>query len=141
MDPSLIAYVFNSSFANLDAWVRFGRVPPRAPPLALVASPNRLPPDQAFETDELGNAKGGVRTPYVDVPTARWVGAKSGPFVCLFHGYKFPFNTAQLKSLYSTHQEYVAKVRASVTDLVNAHWLTRQDGERIITAASAPPVP
>ena len=56
-------------------------------------------------------------------------------------GYREPFNAAQLKSLYPTHQEYVAKVRASVTDLVNARWLTRQDGERIITAAAAAPVP
>ena len=65
----------------------------------------------------------------------------SGPGICELWGYREPFDAAQLESLYPTHEEYVAKVRASVTDLVAAHWLTRQDGERIITAASAARVP
>ncbi|MFL6606485.1 MAG: alpha/beta hydrolase domain-containing protein [Steroidobacteraceae bacterium] len=134
-------YVFDAAWMNLDAWVRFGRLPPRAPPLALVASPSPLPPDQAFETDELGNAKGGVRTPYVDVPTARWVGAKSGPFVCLFHGYKFPFDSTRLRQLYGTREGYVKSVETSVKSLVTQRWLTPADGNSIIRDAQRTNLP
>lgn len=128
-------YVFNAAWMNLDAWVRLGRVPPRASPLTLVSSPNPLPPDQAFEVDEFGNAKGGVRTPYVDVPTARWVGAKSGPFICLFHGYKVPFDGARLRQLYGTQEGYVTSVKTSVKSLVTQRWLTPTDGGRIVEDA------
>ena len=131
-------YVFDAAWMNLDAWVRLGRLPPRAPPLALVASPSPLPADEAFEVDDSGNAKGGVRTPYVDVPTARWVGAKSGPFVCLFHGYKFPFDGTRLRQLYGTRAGYVKSVATSVKSLVTQRWLTSVDGDSIIRDAQRP---
>ena len=65
----------------------------------------------------------------------------SGPGVCELWGYREPFAAAQLKSLYSTHDEYVSKVRESVAGLVAARWLTPGDGDRIIAAASAVRVP
>ena len=126
-----VRYVFDAAWANLDAWVRERRPAPRAAPLELKASPTTLPPEEAFVVDGNGNAKGGVRTPYVDVPTARWVGAKSGPFICLFHGYKFPFDGAKLQQLYGSRAGYVKSVRASVTSLVTQRWLTAADGAKI----------
>lgn len=132
-----VRHVFDAAWQNLDAWVRQGRPAPHAVPLDLRASPVPLPPDQAFVVDERGNAKGGVRTPYVDVPTARWVGAKTGPFICLFHGYKFPFDRVQLIKLYGNHAGYVAAVRASVGKLVEERWLTPAGGEQIVQEAQA----
>jgi alpha/beta hydrolase family protein len=132
-----VRYVFDAAWANLDEWVRERRPAPRAAPLELKSSPAALPPDEAFVVDHNGNAKGGVRTPYVDVPTARWVGAKSGPFVCLFHGYKFPFASARLQQLYGSHAGYVKSVRASATSLVRQRWLTPADGEQIVHEAEA----
>jgi hypothetical protein len=132
-----VRYVFDAAWANLDDWVRARRPAPRAAPLELKASPTALPPDEAFVVDRNGNAKGGLRTPYVDVPTARWVGAKSGPFVCLFHGYKYAFDDARLRQLYGSHTGYLKSVRASVTSLVTQRWLTPSDGERIVQEAEA----
>jgi hypothetical protein len=131
-----VRYVFDAAWANLDAWVRERRPAPRAAPLELKAGPAATaPPDAAFVVDDSGNARGGLRTPYVDVPTARWVGAKSGPFVCLFHGYKFPFESARLHQLYGSQTGYVNSVRASVTSLVTQRWLTPADGAKIVQEA------
>ncbi len=82
-----------------------------------------------------GNAKGGVRTPYVDVPTARWVGAKAGPFRCLFVGYKIDFDDAKLRSLYKNPDDYLTKVRASAARLERERWLTPADAAEIVREA------
>ncbi len=136
-----VRYVFDGAWANLEEWVRSGRPAPHAAPLELESGATSLAPDEAFVVDQFGNAAGGARTPYVDVPTARWVGAKSGPFVCLFHGYKFPFDAVRLRQLYGSHAGYVKAVRASVKALVVERWLTPSDGERIIEEAEGADVP
>ena len=136
-----VRYAFDAAWHNLNDWVRSGIAPPHGMPLELNPSAAPLPPDQAFIVDDFGNAKGGVRSPYVDVPTARWVGAKSGPFVCLFHGYKLPFNREQLQRLYPTHADYVAAVRASASALTRQKWLTSADGSAIIREAQAAQIP
>ncbi|HEY6926112.1 MAG TPA: alpha/beta hydrolase domain-containing protein [Steroidobacteraceae bacterium] len=134
-------YVFDAAWANLENWVRSGKAPPHARPLELKSGSSRLSPGEGFVVDQHGNAKGGVRTPYVDVPTARWIGAKSGPFVCLFHGYKLPFDATRLRQLYGSHPSYVKLVRASVQSLVAQRWLTPADGEEIVHEAEGADLP
>ena len=130
-----VRYVFDAAWANLDEWVRLRRPAPHGVPLELQSSSSPLPPEKMFVVDQSGNAKGGVRTPYVDVPTARWVGAKTGPFICLFHGYKFPLEAAQLRQLYGSHGGYVKLVAASVKSLLAQRWLTSTDGDSIVREA------
>lgn len=137
-----VRYLFNGAWRNLDNWVRRGVVPPRGEPLELKRDVTAsFVPDQAFVEDEHGNAQGGVRTPYVDVPTARWVGAKSGPFRCLFYGYKIMFDAARLKALYGTHADYVTKVKASAAALESQGWLTPSDAAAIVREAEHARVP
>ena len=136
-----IRYVFNAAWRNLDDWVRRGVAPPRASRLELKVKPGEaFVPDAAFVEDAFGNAKGGVRTPYVDVPTARWVGAKAGPFRCLFVGYKIELDRARLRSLYKDPDDFVNKVRTRTTELERQRWLTRADAAEIVREAerSAP---
>lgn len=136
-----VRYVFDAAWRGLDAWVRHGVSAPHGERLELKASATPLAPDQAFEVDAEGNALGGVRTPYVDVPTARWIGARSGPFVCLFRGYKYDFSPAELKRLYSTHDAYVSKVAADAVKLQNTRWLTPTDAVAIVREAQQANVP
>jgi hypothetical protein len=131
-----VRYVFNAAWRNLDEWVRKGIPAPHGVPLELRPEASKtFLPDAAFVEDPLGNARGGVRTPHVDVATARWIGAKSGPFRCLFYGYKLPFDAQKLKSLYGNRSGYVAKVRASVAELQSQRWLTVTDGAAIVREA------
>jgi hypothetical protein len=158
-----VRYVFDAAWRLLDNWVRNGVLPPHGAPLelkpeyanrVLVEYANRVlvldeldaayrsfVPEQAFVVDAYGNAKGGVRTPYVDVPTARWVGAKRGGFGCFCDGYKYPFEKAKLKSTYGDHAAYVAKVRASASALEAQHWLTPADSQAIVKEAERAQVP
>ncbi len=128
-------YVFDAAWRSLDRWVRDGVPAPRAARLVLKAEVQPFSPEGSFETDADGNAKGGARTPTVDVPTARWIGSKTGPFVCLFQGYKHPLGRERLTALYPTHAAYVANVRASTARLVAQRWLTPEDAAEIMQEA------
>jgi len=136
-----VRYVFDAAWRDLNAWVQHGVPPQHAPLLKLVANAETFTPDRMFVVDVHGNALGGVRSPYVDVPTARWIGAKSGPFICLFHGYKIPMSHARLEQLYTDHATYVGKVRSSVSGLVAGKWLTPADGAAIVREAEISVVP
>jgi hypothetical protein len=135
-------YVFNAAWRHLHAWAREGKPAPRAPRLELVAKgAEDFHPTSAFATDEHGNARSGLRTPYIDVPTATWIGSKTPDFSCMFQGYKLPFDAAKLQSLYPSHDDYVAKVRASVEKLQAQGWLTDENADEIIRDAEEADIP
>ncbi len=120
---------FNAILQNLETWVEKGTPPP---PGAVIKVENGR-----GVLDEHGNAVGGVRSPYVDVPTATWFGNATGASFCRIAGYEKPFDAAKLKSLYPGKRAYVRKVEASVRDLVKARYLTRADGAEILAEARA----
>ena len=155
-----VRYVFDAAWRNLDNWVRNGVAAPHGAPLEL--KPRHLSqaqslsaglggnlccnqgsflPALAFVTDAYGNAEGGVRTPYVDVPTVSWIGPKAGVLECMLEVHKYPLKEPELQRLYSTHEAYVAKVRASVEALEAQHWLTPEDGAAIVQEARELKVP
>ncbi len=57
-------FVANAAVHALNAWIVDGTEPPKAERLAVAGDP------AAFVRDNLGNVKGGIRTPYVDAPIA-----------------------------------------------------------------------
>jgi len=126
LDFPIKRYVIDGAFANLDRWVRNGTPPPRAERLA-VKNPGT--PDAAFETDEFGNAKGGVRHTYVEVPVARYSG--NSPGQCGSIAMKVPFDWATLQDVYQTPKDYATRVAASLDELVTQRWFTEADAERI----------
>src|SRR5581483_10538262 len=79
-------FVMSAAFAALDRWVRGGRPPRRAARLALRGSP------PAIVRDAHGNARGGVRTPPVDVPIAAFTGEQDGSLICRILGTTTPFD-------------------------------------------------
>ncbi len=135
LDYPIKRYVIDAAFANLDAWVRTGTPPPRAERLA-VKNPGT--PEAAFDTDEFGNAKGGIRHTYVEVPAATYSG--NSPGQCGSIANKVPFDWAKLQSLYETPQNYAERVAASLEKLVAERWLTETDAA-LIEAELVNPVP
>ncbi|MFM1885737.1 MAG: hypothetical protein RL026_894, partial [Pseudomonadota bacterium] len=126
----------NAAWRHLDAWVRHGTVAPHSQPLQL-RMPVALPfdPERAFVTDAAGNAIGGVRSPLVDVPAARYVGAKTGAFSCMFDGYMYPFDAARLQQLHGSGRDYVRRVEASARELRRQAWLTAEDAREVVSQA------
>jgi hypothetical protein len=129
--PNSVA--FNAALRNLDAWVRTGTAPPRAEPI-LVENGRAV-------LDEYGNVKGGVRSPYVDVPTSTWTGSSTGASFCFIAGHEVPFTGERLRTLYRTHAAYVEAVRRNVADLVNKRFIVRQDADELIREAEKSPIP
>lgn len=132
-----VRYAIHAIWENLDAWVVRGTPAPRAERLLLQHTQS----GPIIETDREGNALGGVRSPFVDVPTAVWGGHRQGGGLCNLLGYEVPFSHARLKSLYSTHAVYARRVAADVQSLLGKGWLTRTDAEHIRMEANAAEVP
>lgn len=136
-----VRYAFDAAWRNLDAWVRKGMIAPRAERLQLKPDINQFVPEESFVVDALGNARGGLRSTYVDVPTVRWIGSRRGPFRCMFYGYQIQLSPEQLHRLYPDHASYVQKVRTTADQLVTERWLTPVDRDLVVHTAQQAPVP
>jgi hypothetical protein len=72
-----------------------------------------------------GNALGGLRTPWVDVPDARYV-ARISSASPLDPGMQ-PFGEEKMQSLYGSRKEYQDRVRAKLEEMVSRRWLLAED--------------
>jgi hypothetical protein len=130
----LIEFFMNSAFNNLYAWVRNNTPPPKAEPIVTEKAGEK--DESHVKFDEHGNALGGVRHPYVDVPIATYYGQsqpldEGSAFFCSLAGYKVYFDNAKIQGLYPTREDYLNKVNSMVDRMVNERFLTRSDGMKI----------
>jgi hypothetical protein len=123
--PSRVA--FNAILENLDIWVRTGKAPPKAEPIKVV--------DGKPVLDKFGNVTGGVRSPFLDVPTSTWNGNSTGESFCRIAGHEKPFDAARLAQLYPKPGDYAKAVEANVKALVAARFITEADGKGLIAEA------
>jgi len=133
-----IEFFMNSAYNNLYAWLRKGTPPPKAEPMATEPATDKN--ELHVKLDEQGNALGGVRNPYVDVPIATYYGQsrpldQESAFFCMLAGYKEPFDNDKIKSLYPTREDYLNKVSAMADRMVVERFLMESDGKRIKVAA------
>jgi hypothetical protein len=90
--------------------------------------------------DQYGNAVGGVRTPWLDVPIATYY-PSSTPASCSLQGHRMPFTSEQLAALYPDHGYYVRPFIAETDRLVHERWLTPADADAAINTAANSSVP
>jgi hypothetical protein len=125
---------------NLLEWVDKGKVAPRAE--RIVVDGNTENDGSPMALDENGNAKGGIRNPYVDVPAAKygvrneaanppipnpsaWIAAhgQNAPNqMCGLAGYQQVFSKEQLQKLHTNKKTYQTRVRQSVEQMEKAGW-------------------
>lgn len=120
---------FDAAMTNLNLWVRYGLKPPPGRDINVV--------NGAPVLDQFGNVTGGLRSPFVDVPTSTWFGSSTGPGFCFIVGHVVPFDQATLQSLYPTHGAYVRGVIRDVFGLVAQRYLTLADGLKLIHQAQS----
>jgi hypothetical protein len=125
-DDYPFAFVQNAAFERLIEWIEHGRPPPHAAGIQvdLTSTP------RAIVRDAQGNAVGGVRTPFVDVPITTYVPTDTVAHTtqfsgfCILDGYNVPFDAAKLASLYRNHGNYVARFTLGSIALVrDGFWL------------------
>jgi hypothetical protein len=124
-------YVAQAAMAHLDRWVREGVPAPRAPRLELAGDP------PALVSDELGVARGGIRTGFVDVPTAvlSGLGQRGAGFAVLF-GTTRPFDAATLGRLYpGGRDEYAERFAAATARAVEDGFVLAADAAEMTALA------
>ena len=119
-------FVVKAAITALDSWIRTGLPPTPA---------ERLAVDELTATiirDEYGNALGGIRTPYVDVPVAALSGeGQPGDVFCAIYGTTRLLDDDTLASLYPSNADYVEAVSDSVDSAVSKGFLLEPDGDLI----------
>jgi hypothetical protein len=106
--------------------------------------------------DEYGNGRGGIRNPYVDVPTAKYVAvntpadppiddpnwwisdnANGAGIMCRLSAYQLPFSAARLRELYGDAASYRRQVEARLDELEAAGWSLPLYREMILADAAS----
>lgn len=124
-------YVENAAWASMQSWLTGGAAPASSPQIAVDAT-------GAIQLDQYGNAIGGIRLPEVEVPIAKYTvsnfgRAKAGvpnslDFLgCSLLGSTLPFTPSKLKSLYSSHDDYVTRYQQAAQALVDAGFMLPPD--------------
>ena len=126
-------FIAKAAIHQLDKGVRTGVAPTVADRLEIAGDP------PAFVFDAFGNVRGGIRTPYVDVPIARLsgLGQPDVSIVCFLFGTTKLFDDETLATLYPDHDTYVKAVEDSTDAAVQAGFLMPEDSELIKAAAAA----
>ena len=129
-EQPILAYVFHSAFANLDRWVRTGIAPPRAARLEMTGIGT---PQAAVVKDAFGNAKGGMRTPLVDVPASTYHAfhENSPARLCRQFGWEEPFTWSRLEQVHGSYEAYASTLTAAIDTAVKERWLLERDGQRL----------
>jgi hypothetical protein len=104
------------------SWVDDGLPMPRTP--RITRDPGAR---DGIARDEHGNALGGLRTPWVDVPDARYV-ARISPGNPLAAGMR-RFTDAEMQALYGSGDEYARRVRVHLDEMVRDRFLLPDDCE------------
>ena len=130
-------YVLQASLAALDGWVRSGRPPASTAPLMLATGgkPGEAP---SLTLDANGLARGGVRSPWVDVPTIRLSG-KGDPnsFIGMLAGSGEPFDQPTLARLYPGGKaDYLRRFTRSLDAAIRAGHMLREDRQEILEIAA-----
>ena len=135
----LAAYM-SVALNHLWQWLDKGTVPPHADRIYM--DYNTEGDGSLMVLDEYGNVKGGIRNPYVDVPTKKIGVPNSGavppiknphPFIaargeaaqdqlCGLANYELAFSPEQLKKLYKDKKDYQTKVQQRYDELMKQGW-------------------
>jgi hypothetical protein len=125
-------YVTQTALHRLEQWMRTGEAPPTAPPLEIdPKDPSQL------ARDDNGNAIGGLRTPWADVPTACNTGVGAPGTMSYLFGSSAPFDDEKLAELYPAGpSQYLEMFAQSLDRTIEAGFLLPADRAEIIELAS-----
>jgi hypothetical protein len=131
--------VYMAAMSTLNRWVQTARPPPSAP--RFQGGPRKPPPGSptgvpfTLSRDKHGNAKGGIRTPFVDAPQAALKGDYNPTSeACRLYGSTTPFDAATLHKLYPTREKLVTKFERSTAQAVKHGYLLQPEADKLDAA-------
>src|SRR5262249_15625072 len=107
----------------LTAWAERHIPPYRAPRIDIAT----LGPVSVAHVDAYGNATGGVRSPYLDVPLSHYEAHSSPGPICALAGRETPLSTAQLAARYASPDSYMRQFTRRTDLAIRRGYLLRQD--------------
>ena len=129
---------------HLIEWITKGTVPPHAPPIAVDQDTSNDGSHLAL--DEYGNAKGGIRNVWVDVPIATHDVFGKGKTtaqdrLCMLAGTEVPLPADTIRKLYRNTSDYAERVDKRLKQLVSEGWFLPEyvDAVKADTKATAIP--
>ncbi len=132
-------FVAKAALRALDQWIATGEAPAHSPRLTLNAN------GDSYLYDDFGNVRGGIRSPYMDVPTALLLGSnpnsKEDSNICFLLGETELFDETTIRQLYPSMSYYVDAVSRSAYDMQAKGFLLPEDVQIIIEAARASNLP
>lgn len=118
--------VAKAALRALDRWVRTGQAPPKVPRIEAA--------DGKAARDADGIARGGVRTPPVDVPVDVLSG-EPGPnpsLICLLLGSTTPLPDARIAELYESRADYKRRYEAAIDATIAAGFALEGDRDALL---------
>jgi hypothetical protein len=127
--------IVQKAFESLHRWVVDGTTPATSPRLEADA-------DGKIVRAADGIAKGGIRTPAVDAPTAVLTGSNpTDSVICSLFGSTTPLTPQQLADRYADHDAYVAAVAKSADAAVTGGFLQQDAADDLIAQAEKADIP
>jgi hypothetical protein len=116
-------WVATAALAALLRWVEHGDPPAHGPDIETTGDGTTI------RRDARGNALGGIRTPSIAAPVATLSGEgePGAPVLCALFGKTTPFDTATLKALYPTRDDYLKAFDGALDAVVAAGFVRRAD--------------
>jgi Alpha/beta hydrolase domain len=127
-------YVANAASEALAEWALRNEPPARVKPIEQTSL--TAPTPMTINRDEFGNALGGVRTPYVEVPHSTY-----SPLDACFTAFRTPLSQTVLDSLYKSHKDYVRQFEVSAKQAVARRVWLEADAKAAIEGARASDIP
>jgi hypothetical protein len=127
-------YVLQAALSQLDRWLRTGEQPPSADLLEL----SDVDPPRPI-VDANGVARGGVRTPWVDVPIARTsgVGSEESTMASIFGSGEL-FDADTVRRLYpGGAADYLERFTSALDSAIQSGFILAADREEILQLAAA----
>ena len=131
-------YVLQAGLSHLRRWVAGGAPPPSGPQLSVTGNGTAGNPIRPA-LDAQGNAQGGIRSPWMDVPTGRLSGVgNTGAPVARLYGLSDPFDAPRLARLYPGGKaEYLRKFETALDAAIKAGFILATDKKEIMGLAAA----
>lgn len=131
-------FVVRAALRWLDRWASDPDVrPPGAPRLAVDV--DEQTGTGSFEVDDVGNVRGGVRTPCVDAPAEQLSGlaAPGANRACTLFGQTLPIPAEALRRRYPSVGAYLARYTAATDDAIAAGFVLAEDRDEVLADARA----
>ncbi len=122
-----------AAFRMLVQWAEDGLPPPRAPRISVQGDG----PVSVARVDRYGNPLGGVRSPHLDVPLARYEAHSNPGPMCQLQGRETPLPTEELVARYRDASRYLSEFTAALDATIRARYLLPADREQILHDVAA----